>query len=43
MFVEPIRWLLYRKYDDFISDLKLLQVLLNVALFIEISAAHANL
>lgn len=27
MFVEPIRWLLYRKYDDFISDLKLLQVI----------------
>lgn len=29
MFVEPIRWLLYRKYDDFISDLKLLQVMKN--------------
>lgn len=27
MFVDPIRWLLYRKYDDFISDLKLLQVI----------------
>lgn len=27
MFVQPIRWLLYRKYDDFISDLKLLQVI----------------
>lgn len=26
MFVEPIRWLLYRKYDNFISDLKLLQL-----------------
>lgn len=27
MFVKPIRWLLHRKYDDFISDLKLLQVI----------------
>lgn len=27
MFVEPLRWLLYRKYDNFISDLKLLQVI----------------
>lgn len=27
MFLEPVRWLLYRKYDDFISDLKLLQVI----------------
>ena len=26
MFVEPIRWLLYRKYDNFISDLRLLQL-----------------
>lgn len=27
MFLDPVRWLLYRKYDDFISDLKLLQVI----------------
>lgn len=26
MFIEPIRWLLYRKYDNFISDLRLLQL-----------------
>ena len=26
MFAGPIRWLLYRKYDNFINDLKLLQL-----------------
>lgn len=27
MFAGPIRWLLYRKYDNFINDLKLLQLI----------------
>lgn len=30
MIAKPIKWILYRKYDDFISDLKLLQITDNI-------------